>query len=148
METNTTEALLKYQRLFESAQDGILIVNFDSGLIEEVNPYLCQILGYKKEDFIGKQLWEIGAIVNKIEALEVFNKLHNQGYVRYDNLPLQHHNGSTLPVEFVSNVYDVGAKKVIQCNIRDISERRIAENLNTTLRNDLEMQNWAVLLQI
>lgn len=145
METNTTEALLKYQRLFESAQDGILIVNFDSGLIEEVNPYLCQILGYKKEDFIGKQLWEIGAIVNKIEALEVFNKLHNQGYVRYDNLPLQHHNGSTLPVEFVSNVYDVGAKKVIQCNIRDISERRIAENLNTTLRNDLEMQNWAVL---
>ena len=145
MQSNTTDALLKYQRLFESAQDGILIVNFDTGMIEEVNPYLCRILGYNQDNFIGKQLWEIGAITNKIEALEAFKKLHSEGYVRYENLPLRHKNGTTLAVEFVSNVYDVGPKKVIQCNIRDISERRIAEKLNTSLRNDLEMQNWAVL---
>jgi signal transduction histidine kinase/ActR/RegA family two-component response regulator len=49
------------------------------------------------------------------------------GYLRYENLPLQTKEGKLREVEFVSNVYDEGSHRVIQCNIRDITDRKRAE---------------------
>ncbi|MEI8189061.1 MAG: PAS domain S-box protein, partial [candidate division NC10 bacterium] len=43
--------------------------------------------------------------------------------IRYEDMALEGHDGKRHEVEFVSNVYLVAGKKVIQCNIRDISER-------------------------
>ena len=50
----------RYRRLFETAQDGILILDGDSGLITDVNPFLVSLLDYPREDFIGRTLWDIG----------------------------------------------------------------------------------------
>ena len=60
------EQNLRYRRLFETAFDGILILDFETGKIEDVNPYLIQMLGYSKEEIIGMELWEIGAMVDKM----------------------------------------------------------------------------------
>ncbi|HBA73048.1 MAG TPA: hypothetical protein DCZ63_12930, partial [Geobacter sp.] len=51
---------LRYRRLFESAQDGILILNAETGSISDVNPYLIDMLGYSREEFVEKKLWEVG----------------------------------------------------------------------------------------
>ena len=51
---------VRYRRLFETAKDGVIILNAETGEIEDVNPFLIEILGYSKEEFIGKELWEIG----------------------------------------------------------------------------------------
>jgi signal transduction histidine kinase len=56
-----------------------------------------------------------------------FLELQEKGYIRYEDLPLQDKNGVHRQVEFVSNIYDVGDQKAIQCNIRDITERRRME---------------------
>jgi PAS domain S-box-containing protein/putative nucleotidyltransferase with HDIG domain len=122
------ESELRYRRLFESAQDGILILNYESGVITDANPFITHLLGFAKEELIGKELWEIGAIVDKTAALKAFGILQNQGYVRYEDLPLKTKDGRMVNVEFVSNAYDVGPTKVIQCNIRDITDRRILEH--------------------
>lgn len=122
------ESELRYRRLFESAQDGILILNYESGVITDANPFITNLLGFAKEELVGKELWEIGAIVNKTAALKAFEILQNQGYVRYEDLPLKTKDGRLVNVEFVSNAYEVGASKVIQCNIRDITDRKILEN--------------------
>ena len=65
----TQRALLeseqRYRRLFESAQDGILIIYALTGLILEVNPCLCDLLGYSSAEIVGLKLWEIGAFVDK-----------------------------------------------------------------------------------
>ena len=65
-QTRSLEALraseLRYRRLFESAKDGILILDADSGQIVDVNPFLIEMLGYSKEDLMGKELWEIGSL--------------------------------------------------------------------------------------
>jgi PAS domain S-box-containing protein len=118
---------LRYRRLFESAQDGILILDAETGKILDANPYIMNILGYSHEDLIGKELWEIGFFQDVNEAKKTFEELKIAGYVRYEDLPLKTHTGLVIEVEVVSNVYPVGEAKVIQCNIRDITERRRGE---------------------
>jgi PAS domain S-box-containing protein len=117
----------RYRRLFEAAQDGILLINADTAQIEDVNPYLISLLGYTHSEFLGKKLWEIGAFADIVESRRMFAELREKGYVRYENLPLITSAGTQLEVEFVSNTYDCEGTTVIQCNIRDISERRLIE---------------------
>ena len=117
----------RYRRLFETALDGILILDADTAQITDVNPFLVEVLGYSHEDFLGKKLWEIGAFKNTKLAKAAFSELQNTGYIRYEDLPLQTKDGRLMDVEFVSNVYLVNHHSVIQCNIRDITQRRRAE---------------------
>ena len=114
---------LRYRRLFETAQDGILILDADSGKIIDVNPFLLDLLDYPFESIIGLQLWEIGLFEDIAANQIAFEKLQTEEYIRYENLPLRTKAGKQIQVEFVSNVYFVGPAKVIQCNIRDISVR-------------------------
>jgi PAS domain S-box-containing protein/putative nucleotidyltransferase with HDIG domain len=129
-ESNVAESELRYRRLFETAQDGILILDFDSGLIKDANPFITNLLGYTHEELIDQELWEIGFIIDKTMALKAFTTIQEKGYVRYENLPLRHKNGDIREVEFVSNAYHVGGNKVIQCNIRDITEKKKLEEEN------------------
>jgi diguanylate cyclase (GGDEF)-like protein/PAS domain S-box-containing protein len=117
----------RYRKLFETAKDGILILDAATGKIDDVNPFLMEMLGYPYEDFVGKKLWQIGPMKNVKECKRAFLELQTQEYVRYENLPLETKDGRLVEVEFVSNVYQVGHAKVIQCNIRDITERKRAE---------------------
>jgi len=114
---------LRYRRLFETAQDGILILDADSGKIIDVNPFLLDLLDYPFESIIGLQLWEIGLFEDIVANQAAFAKLQKEEYIRYENRPLRTKAGKQIQVEFVSNVYFVGSAKVIQCNIRDISAR-------------------------
>ncbi len=118
---------LRYRRLFESAQDGILILDAGTGAISDVNPYLINMLGYSRKEFVQKKLWEVGAFKDIEASKRSFQELQTREYVRYENLPLRTKDGRQMQVEFVSNVYLVGDEKVIQCNIRDISARRKVE---------------------
>ncbi len=122
----TSEA--RYRRLFESAKDGILILDAETGNIVDVNPFLIDLLGYSKKEFIEKTIWEIGAFQDIIENKDKFLELQQSEYVRYEDLPLVTSDGQKILVEFVSNVYLVNKNKVIQCQIRDITERKGKED--------------------
>jgi PAS domain S-box-containing protein len=117
----------RYRRLFESAKDGILILDAETGQIVDVNPFLIDILGYSHEELLGRKLWEIGPFKDILESKENFAELQSQGYLRYEDMPLKTANGRSINVEFVSNVYLVDQTKVIQCTIRDITQRKRAE---------------------
>jgi diguanylate cyclase (GGDEF)-like protein/PAS domain S-box-containing protein len=133
-----TASEVRYRRLFETAQDGILILNAETGRIADVNPFLIEMLGYSKNEFLGKRLWEIGAFIDVRKSREAYNELQKKNYIRYEDLPLESKNGQRMEVEFVSNVYMVNYERVIQCNIRDISERkRLERNLAFAATHDL-----------
>ncbi|MGZ6347601.1 MAG: PAS domain-containing protein [Anaerolineales bacterium] len=119
---------LRYRRLFEAAQDGILILDADTGAITDVNPFLIELLKYSREEFIGKRLWEVGAFKDIKASKKAFLALQKNEYIRYKDLPLRTKDGTLVQVEFVSNVYLEGDEKVIQCNIRDITERKQAQD--------------------
>jgi PAS domain S-box-containing protein len=118
---------MRYRRLFETAQDGILILNADTGQIDDVNPFLTDLLGYTREQLLGNKLWEIGPFKDTKASKEEFKKLQLETYVRYEDLPLETSDGRSINVEFVSNVYQANGSKVVQCNIRDITKRKQAE---------------------
>ena len=87
----TTESLrtseIRYRRLFESARDGILILNAATLRITDVNPFMTELLGYSREQFLGKELWEIGVFSDKEASQQAFWELQIKGYLRYEDLP-------------------------------------------------------------
>ena len=141
-ETLTENALraseLSYRRLFEAAKDGILILDFETGRITDVNPFLYKLLGFSREDMVGKTVAELSPFKDIESNQAMLRHLQENGYVRYEDLPLETRDGRKIAVEFVSNVYRAGDINVIQCNIRDITERKRAQEQIRVLNAELE----------
>ena len=124
MERTLGASEISYRRLFEAAKDGILILDADTGRINDVNPFLIKLLGFSHSEMIGKTVGELSPFKDVVSNQAMLERLQQYGYVRYEDLPLETRDGRRIAVEFVSNVYQAGDKKVIQCNIRDITERK------------------------
>ena len=129
---------VRYRRLFETAKDGILILDADTGQITDANPFLQDLLGYSRAELLGKTLWEIGPFKNIAANRTAFRKLQRKGYIRYDNLPLETKGRKSRHVEFVSNVFLENGRKMIQYNIRDITERHRAVEVLADASRELE----------
>ncbi len=129
---------IRYRRLFETAKDGILILEADTGRITDANPFLQELLGYSRAELLGKRLWEIGPFRDIKASRGAFRRLQRKEYIRYDNLPLETKGRQRRYVEFVSNVYQENGTKVIQCNIRDITPRHQVEVALADASKELE----------
>jgi len=129
----------RYRRLFESAKDGILILDAETGQVLDANPFLISLLGYTHADLLGKNVWDLGPFKNVAVSKAAFKELQDKEYVRHEDLPLQTRDGRLISVEFVSNVYWVGQDRVIQCNIRDITQRKRAEEERKKLEAQLQV---------
>ena len=136
----------RYRRLFESAKDGILILDADTGKVVDANPFLFKLLGYSYDALYGQYLWELGAFKDIAASKEAFHTLQDNEYIRYDDLPLETLDGRFIAVEFVSNVYLVDNRKVIQCNIRDITERKRADAERKRLMAAIEQVSEVIIM--
>jgi PAS domain S-box-containing protein len=128
---------IRYRRLFEAAKDGILILDAETGMVVDVNPFMIEMLGYSHEQFIGKTIWELGFFKDIIANRDKFLELQQKGFIRYEDLPLETSDGRRMAVEFVSNSYEINHQKVIQCNIHDITRRKNAEETRKSLEAQL-----------
>lgn len=142
---------MRYRRLFESARDGILILDATTRKITDANPFMVELLGYSRDEFLGKELWEIGLLKDEEASRAAFRELQQNGYIRYEGLPLETKAGARRELEFISNVYVEGDDQVIQCNIRDITERKQAEaalqESGEWLRTILEASRDGILVE-
>jgi PAS domain S-box-containing protein len=148
-ETLTQQALrtseLSYRRLFEAAQDGILILDAYTGRITDVNPFLTKLLGFSSSEMVGKTVGELSPFKDIVSNQAMLGRLQESGHIRYEDLPLETKDGRKIAVEFVSNVYQAGEKKVIQCNIRDITKRKQAEIAARLLESIVASSNDAII---
>jgi two-component system cell cycle sensor histidine kinase/response regulator CckA len=117
-----------------------LILDAVTGVIDDVNPFLIQLLQFSREEFLGKTIWDIGLFSKIGESKAAFQELKDKHYIRYEDMPLKAKDGRTISVEFVSNVYRANNKKVIQCNIRDITARKNAEQAGQQLLHAQKME--------
>jgi PAS domain S-box-containing protein len=117
---------IRYRRLFEAARDGVLILDPETRKILDANPFMEDLLGYPREELIGKELFEIGFLKDKPTAEAMFRELQAQNCIRYEE-SLETTTGRPQEIEVVANLYDEGEKSIIQCNIRDITERKEIE---------------------
>jgi PAS domain S-box-containing protein len=131
---------LSYRRLFEAARDGILILEADTGRISDVNPFLVELLDFSRAEMLGKTVGELSPFKDIEPNKDMLARLQKDGYVRYEDLPLETRDGRHIPVEFVSNVYLAGDRNVIQCNIRDITKQKQAQEEIRRLNTELEQR--------
>jgi len=118
---------ISYRRLFEAARDGVLILDEKTGQITDVNPYQLEMLGYSRGEMIGQPIWEFGPEKDRTRNKEGFQILRKKGFLHCDELPMRAKDGRLIDFEVNSNVYLADGVKVIQCNLRDITERKRAE---------------------
>jgi two-component system CheB/CheR fusion protein len=121
---------LRFRSLFETAKDGILILDAETGRIENVNKIMTDMLGYSQEQLIMKKIWDLGFFRDIIANREKFQELQEKEYIRYDNLPLETVDGNSIDVEFISSVYTINQKKIIQCAIREAIKRKPGKDSN------------------
>jgi len=124
IEISLTISETRFRRLFESAKDGILILDAETGMIVDVNPFLIEMLGYSKAQFVERFIWQIGLLKDIVANKEKFIELTQKEIARYKNLPLETIDGNKINVEFVSNVYFVEHARVVQCFIREIKDKK------------------------
>jgi len=137
---------LSYRRLFEAAQDGILILDVETGRITDANPFLVKLLGFSHAEMVGQTVGELSPFRDLVSNQAMLERLQKDGYVRYENLPLETKDGRKVAVEFVSNVYQAGDKRVIQCNIRDITTRKQTEQRLALLNTCVAHLNEIVMV--
>ena len=136
---------LSYRRLFEAAKDGIMILDCCAGRISDVNPFLVGLLGFSHDEMVGKTVAELSPFKDIESNKIMLQRLQEDGYVRYEDLPLETRDGRHIAVEFVCNVYQAGDEKVIQCNIRDITARKHAEMISKKLAAIVESSADAII---
>jgi len=117
----------RYRRLFQTAKDGILILDAVTGKITDANAFMSGLVGVESGGLIGKELFEIGMFTDIEENKRAFLQLQNTCYLRHDHLPIRNQRGESVEVEFVANVYHEGDRLVAQCNVRDITQRSLLE---------------------
>jgi len=118
---------IRYRRLFETAHDGVLLVDPGTRQIVDANPFMTKLLGYSHGQLVGKELFEIGLLKDEPASREMFQKLKRKHEVRYEDLPLESRGGRHQEVEVVANLYQEDGHAIIQCNIRDITARKASE---------------------
>ncbi len=122
---------IRYRRLFEAAHDGVLLIDPATNRIIDANPFMTRLLGYPRDQLIGKELFEIGLLKDEAASRQMFRKLKRDHEIRYENLPLKSQTGHHQDVEVVANLYHEDGQPVIQCNIRDITIRKLAEEMSS-----------------
>jgi PAS domain S-box-containing protein len=124
---------IRYRRLFEAAQDGVLLVDPSTCKITDANPFMTKLLDYSHDQLVGRELFEIGLLKDEVASQDMIQKLKSEHQVRYEDLPLESQGGRHQDVEVVANLYDENGRSVIQCNIRDITTRKKVEEHNKLL---------------
>ena len=138
---------VRYRRLFETAKDGILILDADAGVVVNANPFLLNLLGVERDEVLGKKIWDLEFFREIAASRDLFAALQRMETYRSDDKHLKTVDGRFLNVEFVSHTYRVDDARVMQCNLRDITERRQAEGLRNLTRDLLTILNGPEGLQ-
>ena len=118
----------KYRELFENESDAVMI--FDAGTLqfEDANPATLDLYGYSKEEFLTLTVEDVSAEKDKtrIAVQRVKNGAPGSKHVslRY----FRKKDGAIFPGEICAGTFISGGRKKIIGAVRDITERKRAEN--------------------
>jgi diguanylate cyclase (GGDEF)-like protein/PAS domain S-box-containing protein len=131
----------RYRRLFETAQEGIILISSITSKVLDVNQFLVDLTGYSPNEITGRKLWELGFIKDVKKSKEAFDRLQTTGFMRDENFPLEKKSGDMINAEFISNSYVIDGEKIIQCSLRDVTDRKKLNDAQQMLYEHIELTN-------
>lgn len=123
LENELKDSEERFRRVFETAKDGLLLIDKQTGNIVNVNPAIIKLLGYSRGELIGKKLQDVGVLKDIKDSKETFQEVIEYGFTNYDDVSVETKEGDFVDAE----IYFVDRARFIQCNVRDITERKRAE---------------------
>jgi len=130
---------IRYRRLFETAPYGILVLDAETGVVTDANPFACRLLGYAQAEVLDHPLWSIAAFKNAAATKNQFRELQNEQHVRYDDLPLETKDGHIKHVALVSTLFLADGKPFVQCTLRDVTDRIKREQEQDACRQQVDL---------
>ena len=131
LESLLTESEERFRRLFETASDGIVLLEKREGKITHANPATEKMLGYTKKESIGNKLQDIGVSLDMGDIQTLMQNLSKSGIINYNDVPVKTKSGQQI----YTDIYLVDRARLVQCNIRDITDRKQAEEgIHASLR--------------
>ena len=125
-EDSLRESEVRHRRLFETAADGILVLDCDANTIYDLNARCGQMLGLGAEDVRGRYVEDVDAI-RAMGGKTIIEALRNEGQVKWDEWSWEKPDGQTVSVEVMGTTYRAGNRLLAQCTFRDIRARKEAE---------------------
>ena len=114
----------RYRRLFEYARDGIVILDAVTGEVLDVNPYTEELLGYSRQELVGRRFWEIDPARDTPELRAALEQIRDHGASQFASIAFKTKDARTIETEFIGTAYPEGDRRAIQVNLRDLTERR------------------------
>jgi diguanylate cyclase (GGDEF)-like protein/PAS domain S-box-containing protein len=115
-----------YRRLFETAGDGILLLDIDSGQITDANPRLLAMVGQTREVLAGRNIRSVPEFAELADAAALA-ELERSGALHRDDLSIGAADGSHVFVDLLASTCEAAGRRLAQFNLRDISERKQSE---------------------
>jgi PAS domain S-box-containing protein len=134
-------AEIQYRRLFESAKDGIIVLELPSGRVVDVNPYFLELSRYPRAELLGSALAELPMFLHVEEIRRLVPETVAKGLTRLDSVSMLARDGREVILEIVANGYRVKDRDLIQLNLRDVTERRRSEE--ALRQSNLDLQQFA-----
>jgi PAS domain S-box-containing protein len=113
----------RFHRAFDTATDSMLLVDKVSGRVLNSNQAAREVFGYSRQALLEKNLWELDILKDPRHFKQVFLELEDKGFVQILDKTIQTRQGG----QFAADINLMDRAAVIQCNIRDISVRKQAE---------------------
>ncbi|MFX0028364.1 MAG: PAS domain S-box protein [Candidatus Hermodarchaeota archaeon] len=121
-------AEMRYQALFMAARDAILIIDRKSGIIVDANKQAEEILQLPSDILIGMHSTQLKLEGEQVDFKQIIFKQIELGNPQLIEIKIENPSEISIPVEINASEIQMGGQNLIQCIIRDITERKIAEN--------------------
>jgi len=130
----------KFYKAFHSSPDAIAITRASDGLLVEVNESLERISGYTKEEVIGNTSVAMSFWVDPKDRERYVSLLRTRGTVNDFETRFRTKAGDVRDFVLFAEMYDMNGEPHILGIIRDVTERKRAEQEIRQLNKELEQR--------
>jgi len=122
-----TATLQRFQSAMDATADSIFLIDSESKRFIEVNATACKLFGYSREEFLDLDPAELSSVTNQELRREFDNIIDGSSTGFHEELLAKRKDGSEVTVEMHRHAIRSGGSMVIVGVLRDITERKQAE---------------------
>jgi PAS domain S-box-containing protein len=114
----------RHRHIYETSNDGILLLKKSDGTITYANRAFKAMSGYSKKECVGKRLPDLGFPDYKCHINDILRTLERGNIIYYNDASIKNKAGQTIDID----VHMINNSRLVQCNIRDITKNKRAED--------------------